>query len=175
MKNLTILCIFWLSSITFGQQPDFQKERRFFDFLIGEWKIQNIENSDEKRTGGEDTFKFAKALDGNAITSEWYFNRGTQAKPNFTKALYFMGFDNSSQSWTFYYISPQSSQFYQGKFENDNWSFYRNYSVNGKTILQRQNWRITGDGLLQRTIENSEDNGKTWTGRFNKSFFRKVN
>lgn len=175
MLKLSILFVLLFSSFAFGQQSDFQKERRFFDFLIGEWKLQNAETSDGKWTGGDDTFKFAKALDGNAITSEWYFNRGTPSKPNFTKALYYMGFDNTSQSWTFYYISPQSSQFYQGKFEDGNWNFYRAFVLNGKKILQRQNWQMTGEGLLQRTIENSEDDGKTWSGRFSKYFFKKVN
>ncbi len=174
MLKPLILFVILSGSAVFGQSPDFKQERRFFDFLIGEWKLQKAENSTEKWTGGEDTLKFSKALDGNAITSEWYFNRGTPSKPNFTKALYFMGFDNSSQSWTFYYISPQSSQFYQGKFENGHWNFYKSFNINGKPLLQRQNWQMTAEGLLQRTIENSEDEGKTWTGLFSKHFFKKI-
>ena len=166
MKKLksSICFIFLLSSIVFSQQPDFQKERQFFDFLIGKWTIKSAETATGKwESDGKEKFKFSKALDCKVLVSEWYFNRGIPAKPNFTNALYYMGFDNASQSWTFYYLSPMSAQFYQGKFESDNWYFYKTFNLNGKTVIERQNWLLIDNGLVQRTIENSEDEGKTWS------------
>lgn len=161
--KLSLVFILFLAVFASGQQPEFQKERLFFDFLIGDWTIQKAENAAEKWNGdGKDSFKFSKSLDGKVIISEWHFNRGTPAKPNFSDALYYMGFDNASQSWTFYYLSPLSSQFFQGKYENDNWYFYKTFTINGKTFIQRQNWRPIDGGLVQRTIENSENEGKTW-------------
>jgi hypothetical protein len=106
--------------------------------------------------------KISKALDGNAIASEWFFNRGTPSKPNYANAIYYMGFDNSSQSWTFYYVSPQSAQFYKGRYEDGNWYFYKTFTVEGKSMQERQNWLSPGKNLLKRTIESSEDDGKTW-------------
>lgn len=56
-------------------------------------------------SGGEDTYIFREALDGNAIISEWYFNRGTKSNPNFTEGLYYSAYDNLINAWSFYYIS----------------------------------------------------------------------
>lgn len=139
-----------------------KKERGHFDFLIGEWKIVEKKTTQGTTKGGNDTYTFRKGLDGNAILSEWYFNRGTKADPNYTEGLYYSAYDNLTDAWSFYYISTASAQYYQGEKEDGQWYFYREFTIEGNTFLQRQSWTMQDDSTLIRTIENSSDDGKTW-------------
>jgi hypothetical protein len=141
---------------------EIEKERKFFDFLIGEWRMEKLVAQGETGIGGDDVFKFRKTLDGNGIFSEWYFNRGTTTKPNFIEGEYTSAFDNNSKTWSFYYISPFVSQFYQGLKENGNWWFYKDYNLNGDKFTQRQAWEKIDENTILRIIENSRDGGKTW-------------
>lgn len=141
---------------------DITEERMFFDYIIGEWKMEKLISQGETGIGGDDIFKFRKTLNDNGIFSEWYFNRGTKSKPNFINGEYYSAFDNNSRTWSFYYISPFVSQFYQGVKENGNWWFYKEYDLNGDKFIQRQAWEKIDADTLVRIIENSRDGGKTW-------------
>lgn len=138
------------------------KERDYFDFLIGEWHIVQKKTTNGTTTGGRDTYTFRKGLDGNAILSEWYFNRGTETDPNYTEGLYYSAYDNLTDAWSFYYISAASAQYYEGKKEDEQWYFYREFTIEGNSFLQRQSWKLKNDLTLIRTIENSSDNGRNW-------------
>jgi len=72
------------------------------------------------------------------------------------------GFDNSSQTWSFYYVSERSAQWYEGKEENGQWFFYKKFVINGEEVLQRQSWTLKDNSTLVRKIENSKDGGKQW-------------
>lgn len=139
-----------------------KNERGYFDFLIGEWEIVKKKTIDGTETGGSDTYRFQKELGGNAILSKWYFNRGTKMKPNYTEGLYYSAYDNLTNTWSFYYISAASAQYYEGKKEHGQWYFYRDFTIEKNTFSQRQSWRLKNDSTLIRTIENSQDNGQTW-------------
>ena len=139
-----------------------KNERDFFNFLIGKWEIVEKKTSEGVTTGGRDTYTFRKGLDGNAIISQWYFNRGTKSDPNYTKGLYYSAYDNLTNTWSFYYISAASAQYYEGKKEGGQWYFYKDFTIEGNTFSQRQSWSLEDDSTLIRKIENSEDNGKTW-------------
>jgi hypothetical protein len=137
-------------------------EKRFFDFLIGEWTIERAETPTGVEIRGDDHYKFTKALDGNAILSEWHFNRGTKAKPDYAHAMYVTAFDTSSKAWSFYYVSEKSAQWWEGRKENSQWVFYKDFTPNGEKLLQRQMWRLKDQTTLVRVIENSKDGGKSW-------------
>lgn len=172
MKKILILMIVFVSltACVFRQETpaqinekqNLEKERTFFDFLIGDWKLEKLQTPSETSFGGRDLYKFKKSLDGDAIESEWFFNRGTKSKPNFTNGLYFSAFDNLTKIWSFYYISPTAAQYYEGKKENGNWYFYKKFNINGEEFLQRQNWKKLDQQRISREIENSKDGGRTW-------------
>lgn len=163
MFVIAVICIpFFVTAQSFEPDQTDKMERDYFDFLIGEWKIIQKKSTEGITTGGKDTYTFRKGLDSNAIISEWYFNRGTKSNPNYTQGLYYSAYDNLTDAWSFYYISAVSSQYYQGKKEDGQWYFYREFTIEGNTFLQRQSWLSQNDSTLIRTIENSTDNGKSW-------------
>lgn len=168
MKISTILYIglmlapFLCSAQSLAPDEADKSERNHFDFLIGEWKIIEKKTMSGTESGGFDTYIFKKDLEKNAIRSEWYFNRGTVSEPNYTEGLYYSAYDNLTNAWSFYYISPVSAQYYQGQKEDGVWFFYREFTIEGNAFLQRQSWKLLNQSTLLRTIENSDDKGRTW-------------
>ena len=148
------------------ENRDLEEERHFFDFLIGDWVLDDQTAVDGVVYQGNDLYSFKTALDGSAILSDWYFNRGTPEDPNYTRGMYVSAFDEMTDTWSFYYISPQNAMYYQGRKQEDNWYFYRTFNINGDEFLQRQSWTLLDDSTLIRTIENSRDEGKTWDERY---------
>lgn len=146
----------------FGQKTNLQQERGYFDFLIGEWRVEKSVILGETVLDNKDVYRFRKGLDGNAIIADWYINRGTKSKPDYANALYFSAFDNSTGKWSFYYISHKSAHYYHSKKENGDWYFYRKFKFRGEEILQRQVIKPIDDQTALRIIENSKDDGKTW-------------
>ena len=154
-----LLCLCQMA-IAHAQPSPHAAEKSYFDFLLGKWSMQD-RRVDGKWQPGTDTLRFEKQLDGNAIVSHWRFDRGTPAKPDVTEALYISAYDTRGKVWTFYYVSPQSAQYYEGRFESGNWFFHHAFTVDNRSFLQRQSWRME-DGLLVRSLENSYDNGQSW-------------
>ena len=168
MLFVILLCFSYSSEaksfISFSQNSDeeIKAERKFFDFLIGEWVIEKADTPNGTELRSDDTFNFKRAVDGGGIVSEWYFNRGTKAQPDYARATYVSAFDNSTKTWSFYYVSEKSAQYWEGKKENGQWVFYKKFMVNGEELLQRQSWVAKDASTLLRKIENSKDGGKSW-------------
>lgn len=171
MRKELILCI-WMAYAVHANAQSIAEEKRYFDFLIGEWKMESKIQWGKSGTG-EDTFQFERDLDGHAIISKWNFNRGTSDKPDIVSARYFSGFDTFKNIWTFYYVSNLSAQYWEGKKENGQWNFYKTFLDDGKPRLQRQTWLPDGKDGLIRIISNSIDNGQTWSEDFRGVFRRK--
>lgn len=142
---------------------EIQEEKKYFDFLFGKWVIEKSETPSGTTHGGDDVYEFRKALNGNAISAEWYFNRGTKDKPDYANAMYFSAFNISTKTWSFYYVSEKSAQYWEGRKENGRWVFYKEFTVDGERFLQRQEWQFQDQSTVLRKIENSKDGGKTWT------------
>jgi hypothetical protein len=136
--------------------------RTAFDFLIGSWRVATYEDSTGVRASTGETYTFEKALNGVMIASRWHFNRGTPEKPDFTDAVYYSGYDNSSRIWNFYYVSPRSAQYWPGELREGRWYFFNRFEVNGKPLLQRQWWEPVDSSTIRRHIDNSWDNGQRW-------------
>ena len=60
-------------------------------------------------------------LNGALISGTWHFNRGTAERPDFVVAAYDQAFDNTARIWTFYYVSPQSAQYWPSRPEDGRW------------------------------------------------------
>jgi hypothetical protein len=145
---------------------EIQKEKKYFDFLLGTWVLEKSERPSGTTHGGDDLYEFRKVLNGNAISAEWYFNRGTKDKPDYANAMYFSAFDISTKTWSFYYISEKSAQYWEGRKENGRWVFYKEFTLDGAPLLQKQEWQIQDQSTILRRIDNSKDGGKTWTSYF---------
>ena len=136
--------------------------RKAFDFLLGSWRVATYEDSTGVRESTGETYVFEKALNGVMIASRWHFNRGSPEKPEFTDAVYYSGYDNRTRIWNFYYVSPQSAQFWPGELVEGRWYFKNRFVIDGKPLLQRQWWEPVDATTIRRHIENSWDNGTTW-------------
>ncbi len=137
--------------------------RKAFDFLIGTWTVESMTDSAGKTTPGQgETYRFEKQLGGVLVVGDWHFNRGTAAQPDFVDARYYSGFDNTRRMWTFYYVSPQSAQYWPGQLERGRWYFLNEFTIEGRVTLQRQSWERVDERTVHRVIENSTDRGGTW-------------
>jgi hypothetical protein len=133
--------------------------RSQFDFLIGEWRTDSIEQSGKVTSAPDNRFVFTKLADQGAIESQWHFDRGTPGKPDYTNARYYSGYDDRTTMWTFYYISDKSAQFWPGKYENGVWYFLHDFTIDGKPVLQRQWWESVDQKTIRRHIENRGEDG----------------
>lgn len=137
--------------------------RRAFDFLVGSWRVESRTDSSGTTPSQGETYTFEKALDGVVLSGRWHFNRGTLAQPDFADAAYYSGFDTRARAWSFYYVSPQSAQYWPGALRDGRWEFTRSFTLNDKPMVQRQRWERVDDTTVRRHVENSGDGGRTWT------------
>ncbi len=136
--------------------------RRAFDFLVGRWEVVSLQDTAGVVSSSGEIYEFEKALSGALLSARWHFNRGTRDRADFVDAAYFQAYDNSLRIWTFYYVSPQSAQYWPGQLQDGRWYFTRSFTDGGRTWQQRQWWEPVGTDTLRRHIENSPDGGKTW-------------
>ncbi len=137
--------------------------RKAFDFLIGTWTVESMTDSGGKTTPGQgEIYRFEKQLSGVLLVGHWHFNRGTTAQPDLVDAVYYSGFDNTRRMWTFYYVSPQSAQYWPGQLDGGRWYFFNEFTIEGRVTLQRQSWERVDERTVHRVIENSTDRGGTW-------------
>jgi hypothetical protein len=146
-----------------AQAADSATARRAFDFLLGSWRVTSVISGDSVTPSSGERYAFKRTLDGIVIEGFWRFNRGTPAAPDWTDAVYYSAFDPRSWSWTFYYVSPRSAQYWPGQLSEGRWYFTQNFTLDGKPMLQRQWWEPVNDSTVHRHIDNSADQGKTWT------------
>ena len=137
--------------------------RREFDFLIGTWNVESMTDSGGRKTPSSgEVYRFEKQLGGVLLVGYWHFNRGTAERPDFADAMYYSGFDNTRREWSFYYVSPQSSQLWPGRRQAGRWYFTNEFIIDGRPTVQRQSWERVDDRTVHRVIENSTDRGTTW-------------
>jgi hypothetical protein len=146
-----------------AQAADTAAARRAFDFLLGSWRVTSRISGDSVTESSGETYTFKRALDGIVIDGFWRFNRRTPEKPDWTDAVYYSAFDPQSWTWTFYYVSPRSAQYWPGHYKDGRWYFTQEFVLDGKPMLQRQWWEPVNDSTVHRHIDNTPDGGKTWT------------
>ncbi|MCI0490807.1 MAG: hypothetical protein L0229_29800 [Blastocatellia bacterium] len=150
MKRLLAALLFLPAAIAFGQQADNKTEpcqspeSKAFDFMLGEWQ--------EPETGH--SLKVKKILKGCAIQEFW---------SGAFEAILLRSYDAARQKWflTFLSDSPMH-QVWEGRKENGQWRFYREWTLNGTPIISRTFWTLLSEGQMDKIVEQSRDNGKTW-------------
>ena len=128
-------------------EPCTSAEVKAFDFQVGVWEEVN----------GTSVHTVEKALDGCIIQELW---KGG----SLNDAIALKSYDKGTQRW---YLSWVSSalihQFWEGRNEDGQWRFYRNWMLDGKPMVSRTYWNATTADRLERIVEQSRDGGKTWT------------
>jgi hypothetical protein len=160
---MTVLCL--QLCVLAGQTPT-ASDRTAFDFLVGTWELgERIDHARRTTERGDDRYVFRQPIRGGAIEATWRFNRGTRDKPDYADALYISGYHEPSSSWSFYYVSERSAQHWRGRQANGRWYFYFDepFEYEGRKAVQRQWWEPVDATSIRRHIENSYDDGHTWT------------
>lgn len=126
-----------------------------FDFWIGDW---NVFGKDGKQVGRN---KITRSENGFLITERWTSAQGTTG----TSINYF---DASDKSWKQTWVDAKGSVIrYSGKFDNGKMKLKgTTISPNGKTGLSRMTFTPNPDRSVSQLMENSTDDGKTWTVAF---------
>ena len=153
-----------LGSLLAQTPPDsaILRARTAFDFLVGTWRVVSRTDASGSTAASGETYAFTKSLNGVMIVGNWRFNRGTIERPDVVDAVYYSGYDNTSRAWSFYYISPQSAQYWPGTEADGRWYFTRQFTLRDTTFLQRQWWERVDASTIDRHIDNSPDGGRTW-------------
>ena len=158
------LCITLLSCSLFmhvniwGQPASPEKA---FDFLLGKWKVT------EKRINGTDTtyhgtsvYIIYKSQDRTTIKDDWVYK---DADTVVYKSSMLRNYDESNKRWMLYYSdNAYRSQIWEGRFENNEWWFYRERMQDGKRVIIKINWFLVNRKLAQQYIYRSFDEGKSW-------------
>ena len=117
----------------------------FFDFLIGSWQ----------KTGATGKKEIKKILGGCAIREEWRLE-------GFNATL-LRNFDESTNKWYLTFTAHNLvPQVWEGRLENGNWYFYRDWKLNGQARKSRTFWKKISGKSFERIVEQLNDDGKTW-------------
>ena len=138
------------------------RARAAFDFLVGSWSVVSRTDASGTVAASGEAYTFTKGLNGVLIMGNWRFNRGTAAQPDVVDAAYYSGYDTRSRTWSFYYVSPQSAQFWPGTEDAGRWYFTRSFTLGDTAFVQRQWWERVDESTIDRHVDNSPDGGRTW-------------
>ena len=142
-----------------GQQvtPD---DSTYYDFWEGNWhKVVDGKVDPQPR------FQVRRGIYHNAFEEQWKME-GYDAKA-------WRGWDSSSNSWTFVWVSELGHfQVWNEKKVGDHWYMFKTFNIDGEEVLSRQAFIPKNDSTVVRTSEHSGDGGKTWKLRF-REIYRK--
>lgn len=162
LKCLPLILLFSVCSLAQTINPCENSEIKAFDFQIGIWQTED----------GKETHEIKKILDDCAIQEIWK----TGGKENAIAVKSFdLGKHNAKgeQKWFYSWIAAGFHQLWEGRKENGQWRFYREWFWEGQTILSRTYWNQLPDGGIERIVEQSRDGGKTWKPHVKVKFVRK--
>src|SRR5688500_8568950 len=137
-------------------------ETKSFDFQIGTWQSED----------GKQTHEIKKTLDGCAIQEIWK----TDGKE---KSLAFKSYDTGNHNktgekkWFYSWFAKGFHQLWEGRKENGQWRFYREWWSGGEAVLSRTYWNRLSDKTIERIVEQSGDGGKTWRSHVKAKFIKK--
>ena len=166
-SSIQILALLFLPAIsTFAQQtvpPCENLESKVFDWQIGVWHSED----------GKQTHEIKKIIDGCIIQETWKTN-------GMETAVGLKSFDNGNHNksgekkWFYSWVAKGFQQLWEGRKEDRQWRFYREWFFNGEKILSRTYWTQVSPNRLDRIVEQSRDDGKTWKPHLKDAFIRKT-
>lgn len=131
------------------------EEIKVFDFLLGNWK--------QKGTNGK--MRITKILNQCGIQEEWKLDEFS--------AVLLRTYDTKSKKWYLSFAAHDLvPQVWEGRFENGNWIFYRDWELNGKARKSRTFWKKTSGGGFEKIVEQLNEDGETWRVHADEKFER---
>ncbi|QDZ06342.1 hypothetical protein FPZ24_01700 [Sphingomonas panacisoli] len=159
MRSVSLVLLIAVASPAFGQTASntgSANPRAAFDFLLGEWQVQPADGTAPRP---DLYYRFSKPAETPVIAGDWKFDRGVAGKPDIAVGKYYSGYDNTTATWSFYYVSDRSAQAWPGTLKDGTWYFEHDFMADGKPFHQRQWWEIVDQRTIRRHIENTAENG----------------
>ena len=164
MLNKCLILIMLLAVSAFAQTPLCENaEAKAFDWQIGVWQSHD----------GKQVHEIKKIIDGCIIQEIWK----TEGKET---AVALKSFDNGNHNktgekkWFYSWVAKGFHQLWEGRKEDGQWRFYRSWFSNAEAVLSRTYWLQISDDKLERIVEQSRDEGKTWKPWVRDLFIRKT-
>lgn len=165
--NNNLRCLIFIllfAGFSFAQDinPCANIEIKAFDFQIGVWQNKN----------GTSQHEIKKILGGCGIQEIW-------KKDGLENAFALKTFDsgrhnaNGEQKWFYSWTAAGFHQIWEGRKEEGQWRFYREWINEGQKVLSRTYWNLLPDSSIDRIVEQSLDGGKSWKLHFKENFTRK--
>ena len=136
---------------------------RQFDFWIGEWEVYSAQ---EQRLGTNTITKIEK---GCILKEEWTSaNGGTGMSVNY--------YDTEEQKWKQLWLDASGNRTaFTGSFEEGAMHFVgKQATISSTRSLVKMTFTPLDDGRVRQYIEQSTDDGKTWTPGFDGYYVRKA-
>jgi hypothetical protein len=169
MKNsclLVLLIVIGFSGLLSAQNqgtPECKSpESRQFDFWVGEWDILKNGTAD---IAGKSSVQL---ILGNCVIFENYTNKAFAGKS-------FNIYNEGLKKWQQFWVDNTGGVIeFVGEFKNQEMSFTgESFDPKGEKILQRMKFTPMPEGKVRQLLEQSKDNGKTWTVAYDGIYVKK--
>lgn len=126
----------------------------YYDFWPGAWhEVVDGEVAPEPR------FEVRGNLHPSSFEETWHMD-GYRAKA-------WRVWDRTAERWMFVWISEEGHfQIWEEKKLGEHWYMFKQFVIDGETVLSRQAFIPREDGSVVRTSEHSRDGGESWRLRF---------
>ena len=142
------------------------------DFLLGDWMSATADLTPETGSHGSGMNHFEAALGGCAIVQRRYEEKNGK---KLFDSMVIWAYDAALNRLREFVISDDlNAQVYEGIWENDAWTFYRDrIGTADQMWLLRVRYIQTPKGFTQ-TAELTKDRGKTWVKASSTDYVRKA-
>ncbi len=165
MLKYILIWFLFLTISAVGQIPPCENpESKAFDWQIGVWESED----------GKQIHEIKKLIDDCIIQEIWK----TEGKET---AIAVKSFDDGrhhkagEKKWFYSWTAKGFHQFWEGRKEDGQWRFYRNWFSEGEAVLSRTYWNQVSADKFERIVEQSRDEGKTWKPWVKSPFHKKSN
>lgn len=166
MKLILIVisaCYLGTAAIAHAQVSADSADVHYYDQWPGVWH-----RIDDGRVEELPTFEVRRGP-GNSFLENWYLVIGGQRTVSFGMRSW----DPATATWRLVWVAdPDLFQIWDGVRLEDGWYIVRSFGEGASAFLSRQAWIPQGPDRLLRTVERSNDGGRTWTTRYRDVFER---
>lgn len=106
---------------------------------------------------------------GNSFLEDWHLVIDGER----TSSFGLRSWDPATAAWRLVWVAdPDHFQIWDGLEQPEGWYIVREFGEGADAFLSRQAWILQEDGRMLRTVERSQDHGRTWTVRYREVYQR---